>query len=302
MKSSLSLPRRLRTGAVVVAALAATGWAMKPIEQPAWEAVSRNQPALQLDSLSANFGEGIVVGLLGGFRGIAADLCWLRAYSDWEDNNYSDFPVGLQLTVDFDPRPIGFWTTGALQLAFDVPHWCTDANGTYYDRIKDPKGRAAIDRVWSGAANKFLEQGLTYHPNNFEIYVQIAEINGQNYNRIKDTNELRLKDLAMAAKYYRKAAEAPGAKAFAARLYARELIEMAHQTKDPSKYQEAYDWLRRIYPTLPKVPVLPEGLAIAPDAPAQHLQIEANNAQDVLELIREVEQEMKIPPAQAFQP
>jgi hypothetical protein len=291
---------------VVVAALAATGWALKPIEQPAWEAVSRNQPALRLDSVSANVGEGIVVGMLGGLRGVAADICWLRAYSDWEDDNVSDFPVGVQLTVDFDPRPIGFWTTGALQLAFDVPHWLTDENGTPYDRIPpNAKVRVAIDQFWGNKAISFLEQGLTYHPNSYNLYLQIANIyaiklvGGPRDGRF---DAMQLNDLAMAAKYYRKAAEAPGAEALAARLYARKLIDLGKDSKDPSKFQEAYDWLLALYPKLPKEGVLPEGFQKPAGPMPQHLEVESENRSMALELIREVENEMGIPPEKAFQP
>ena len=276
--------RPLRHGVIVVGALAATGWAVGPLEQPAWEVVRATQPALRLDSLQNAMGQGITVGLLGGFRAILADFFWIKANAEWEHSEPAVTQGWLKLVTTIDPRPLYYWLGAARIMALDMPVWRINAIGPY-DEV--PAGvRARIEAEQAELAIKYLEEGLTYHPGEGWFYVDIA---------MYQMNKLR--DTAKAAETFRLAAEQPHAPFLAGRIYAELLW---HKLNRP---QEAYDWLVKIYPTLPKAP----GSTGAEHETAEARKgsdndIETAQADIVLERIRALEKELLIPAEKLFKP
>jgi tetratricopeptide (TPR) repeat protein len=268
---------------VVAAALAATGWAVRPLDQPAWEILRQEEPELRLDSLSGALGQGITVALLGGLRAVVADLMFISTSVSWEDSNVRATITGLKLITALDPRPVLFWDQGAQMIAFDMSNWRIDEEGGL--RVVSAARQHEIDREQAARALVFLEDGLHYHPDSIMLHLTIARI-----------HQDRLKDLPTAAEHYRKAAELPKPSWFAGRIYARKLIELG-------RLPEAYDWLVKFYPRLPKAPGEPGHEKMPKNLPPPTGQ-ESNEADApmVLGIIRDVEKQMGIPPDKAFQP
>ena len=105
---------------VTLGGLALTGAALRWMEAPLWSALRAEQPALRLGSAGAAAGQGVTLGLLGGFRAIVADFTWLRLHVIWEQRDLAATDTLLRLVTTIDPRPLYFWVNGARIIAFDM--------------------------------------------------------------------------------------------------------------------------------------------------------------------------------------
>ena len=274
MKFNLARLRPLLTGSVVVAVLAVTGLAVRSLEAPAWQWLRARQPALKLDSLQGALGQGLTVGLLGGFRAITADFFWIQTNSVWEDRDLPATQTFIKLVTAIDPRPLYFWLNGSRMIAYDMPNWrIVDAGG--YNAVPQNVQRR-IDEEQAKVALQYLHEAFNYHPNAALLHVEIANVYLN-----------RLKDKANAAESYRLAALRPDGPFYAGRIYAELLRKLGRK-------EEAYAWLKQTYLKLPKTVDLSHGIS--------EFTVESAMAPLVLERIREIEGELNVPLLQAFTP
>ncbi|MBL9201947.1 MAG: hypothetical protein JNL39_15660 [Opitutaceae bacterium] len=257
----MKTPPRLLILAVVVVTLAGAGILLQRLAAPAWQELRGRQPALRLDASLATAGQGATIGLLGGFRALAADATWIRVYALWERRDLAGVQNLIQLVATLDPRPIYFWLNGARIMGHDFAAWRVDAAGGY-EAVAEPE-RLRLDREQGQLALRHLDAAAAFHPASAELWIERASL---------ELN--RLHDPLAAAESYRRAWEQPNAPYFTARLHA-ELLRRA------GKKREALDWLMKLHPTLP-----------ADD--------EAAAAPVVLTRIRELEKELGVPPALAY--
>jgi hypothetical protein len=261
VRFDLLLPRPLKTGLVVLLGLMAAGLALRPLEQPAWEKISARQPQLRLESIKDALGQGVTVGLLGGFRAIVADLFWIRTNAIWETNDLPGTQTSIKLVTAIDPRPLYFWLNGSRMIAYDMPNWRIDKSGGY-DAVPEAV-RRVFDEEQSAVGVKYLETGLDFHPAEPLLVLEIGNIYLN-----------RLKDVETASRYYLEASKLPDAPHYAARIYAELLRRL-------DRLPEAYAFLKQLYPTLSKT----DPMAMA---------------SVVLDRIRELEGELNIPVTQRF--
>jgi tetratricopeptide (TPR) repeat protein len=258
---SHSLCRRLTRILIILLALLLLGLLTRPIEAPAWRIVKAGQPEMQLDEIEGALGQGLVVGVLGGFRAILADFLWLRTNLVWEHRDRAKLDAMIRLVTTLDPRPEFFWLNGSRMIAYDVPHW----------RIREEGGYAAVsearqkvlDREQAEQAFELLDRALEFHPDAAKLYIEKAQIYLN-----------RLKDDAQAAEWFLKGSQQPDAPYYAARIYAQLLRKMG-------KNKEAYDFLRDLYQQLPDVPYAQKDV--------------------ILERIRELENTLEVPVQARFQ-
>ncbi len=251
---------------VVFVVLFLTGLALRPVADPAWEELKAREPALALEDLEAALGQGITIGMLGGFRAVVADLLWIRTNAVWETQDTSVIPATetlIRLVTTVDPRPVYFWLNGARMIAYDMAVWRVRGAGGY-ENVPDAVVRRFHDEQ-AETAIRLLHRGFEFHPERGEILVDIANI----YLR-------RMENVEMAAEYYRRASEVKDPPPYAARIYAQLLRRMGED-------EAAYQWLRELYPTLN-----PQDLTHQTDL--------------VLSRIRELEAELNIPYLERFQP
>lgn len=219
------------TLAIVLLTLELTGWATRPLSNPAWKEVRAYEPALQVRELDASLGQGLTLGLFGGFRAVIADFLWLETNSFWERQDLPATQTMISAVVTSDPRPLYFWINGARMIAYDMPFWRFDAAGGL-DQIT-PETRRRIEEEQAWVALALLDRALEVHPRHPLLLVEIANIHLRRRN-----------DLLTSAAYYRLAAEQAGAPYYVARIYAEVLKKLG-------RHREAYDWLCAIYPKLP---------------------------------------------------
>lgn len=245
--------------------MALAGVVTEPLGGPAWRKLRSRQPALELGAIEGGLGQGLTIGLLGGFRCIIADFLWLETNNSWEDMNLPATQTLIKLVVGVDPRPLYFWMNGSRMIAYDMAAWRIDALGG--PNVVPAPVQHRINQEQSAVAVAMLERALAHHQRAAAlIYVEIASIHLQ-----------RLNDAATAAIYYRKAAEQPGAPHYVARIYG-ELLRQLGRTR------EAYDWLRETYVRLP--------LEDDPRDPAMR--------RVVFDRIRTLEQQLGIPDTERF--
>jgi tetratricopeptide (TPR) repeat protein len=256
------LLQRVARTASVLAALALLGLITRPVEAPAWEVVKAGQPELNLEAIEGSLGQGLVIGVLGGFRAILADFLWIRTNTVWERKDRAKLDAMIRLVTTLDPRPEFFWINGSRMIAYDVPNWRIREKGGY-DAVPESR-QQALDREQAEQAFDLLDTALEFHPDNARLYLE----KGQIYLN-------RLEDNANAAEWFLKASKQPGAPHFAARIYA-ELLR--RQGKDA----QAYDYLKDLHRDLPDTPFAQKGV--------------------ILERIRELEKTLEIPFWERYRP
>lgn len=255
----------LRALGIILLSLFAAGLVLRPIESPAWQVLKEKEPALDLASLEGAVGQGVTVGLLGGFRALVANFMWLHTNVIWMDDDLPGTQTMINLVTTVDPRPVYFWLNGARMMGYDMPVWRIRAQGDGdYDAVPQSVIER-IDREQGEIAIRYLGRGRSFHPENPRFHIEMANL----YQR-------KVRDLEAAAEQYRLASELPNAPAYAPRIHAELLRRLGRQ-------REAYEWLVQLYPTLD-----PEGWT--------------DRADLVLDRIRELEEELDIPPLQRFNP
>ena len=147
---------------------------------------------------------------LGGTRALVADGLWLAVYGAWAEQDAARTEALLRLVTAVDGRPVDFWIQGARMIAYDMPTW-PGAPGSRLERAAE--------------AIEFLEAARKQHPESVALCVETANVHL--YQR---------RDLELAARWYRRAAELPGAPPVAARIHAELLRRLG-------RVREARDWL-----------------------------------------------------------
>jgi len=253
---------RLRRVLTALLILLLLGLLTRPLEAPAWQVVKSGQPEMNLAAIEGSLGQGLVIGVLGGFRAIMADFLWIRTNTIWERKDRAKLDAMVRLVTTIDPRPEFFWINGSRMIAYDVPNWRIREEGGY-DVVPEAR-QQAIDLDQSTQAFDLIDQALGFHPDLAKLYLE----KGQIYLN-------RLKDDANAAKWFLKASQQEDAPYFAARIHA-ELL------RKQGLHQEAYDFLKNLHNELPNIPFAQKGI--------------------ILERVRELENTLKIPFWERFQP
>ena len=239
------------------------GLLMRPLEVPAWQTVKSRQIELNLEGVEGALGQGLVIGVLGGFRTIVADFMWLQLNHHWEKRERVKVDALIRLVTMLDPRPDFFWINGARMTAYDVPNWRIREAGGY--NVVPEVLKREIDREQAEQAFALLRRALEFHPDNPKVHLEFAQIYLN-----------RLKDFENAAQWFLSASHQENAPFYAARIHAELLRRM-------DKDQQAYTFLKGLFLSLPD------------DNPYAQKDI-------VLERIRELEGELGIPEMLRFLP
>jgi len=216
---AVSFAERLRPwvrGAAAVAALALAGWALRSLERPVWEAARPEHAALNASGVGDALGQGLALGVLGGFRSITADLLWLEANRQWMQQAPAKTVATIRLVTRLDPDTSYFWINGARMIAYDMPHWRIDAIGGRDElsekRIQEINARFAEQGI------DMMREALRFDPGDPRYQLEIGQILLN-----------RLDDVAGAAEWFARAARQPEAPPYAARIYAELLARLGRR-------------------------------------------------------------------------
>ena len=238
------------------------GLLSRPLEIPAWRVIRVGQAEMNLEAIEGALGQGLIIGVLGGFRAILADFLWIRCNIIWERRDHIKLDTMIRLVTAIDPRPEFFWSNASRMIAYDVPNWRISEEGGY-GRVSNLR-QEAIDIEQAQQAFDLIEKALVFYPKKAIFYLEKAQIYLN-----------RLKDDASAAKWFLLASQQEDAPFYAARIYA-ELLRKQGLNAD------AYEYLKNLHFDLPDVPFAQKGV--------------------ILERIRELEKTLEIPIAHRFRP
>ncbi len=247
-------------GVLVMAGLVTT-----KVGRRAWEGLKGDLPVLTADDVEAAAGEGVMVGLLGGFRAVTADFLWVKTNALWEDRDIPGTQTMIRLVTTVDSRPMMFWINGARMIAYDMPVWRTDEVGGDAAIPATIRKRFEVEQAEAGL--NLLRRGLSYHPDAPLILIEMGNI-----------RQRRLGHLEGGAELYRRAALQPDAPYYAGRIYGEMLKQLGRD-------RDAYAWLVDLHRRLPAND--PSGMAM-PEV--------------VLGRIRELEARLGVSEAQRYSP
>lgn len=254
--------QRLQNVLLLLCALVLIGLLTRPIEGHAWKTVKAGQPEMNLQAIEGALGQGLVIGMLGGFRAIIADFLWIRTNTIWENRDRVKLDTMIRLVTTIDPRPDFFWINGARMIAYDVPNWRIQEEGGYF---KVPESRQQqIEREQSGQAFALLETARKFHPEKAKFYSETGQI-----------YMIRLKDKVKAAEWFLRASQKQDAPYYIARIY----VELL---RGEGKNEEAYAFLKKLYRELPDEPLAQKPV--------------------ILDRIREIEIALKVPIWERYRP
>lgn len=249
---------RARVFVLTVLSLFVLGLVLSPLERTTWAEVKATQPELNLREVEGALGQGLVIGLIGGFRAIIADMLFIRTNVYWEAKDRPNTEALLNLVTAVDPRPMFFWLNGSRMMAYDMPAWEAQKMGGYENL--PPAVEQNLKARYAKLGLDFMDKAAKFHPDDYRVPLEKAQI----YHN-------RMEDYGNSAQYYKEVLSKPNAPHFAERIYAEML-------KKDNRPEEAYFYLRGLYPTLPDNPMASRPV--------------------VLERIRELEDQLELPMVQ----
>lgn len=94
--------------------------------------------------------------ILGGFRGVAADILWLRTDMYFHQGQwYKVLPLYRTITF-LQPHFIQAWSVAGWHLAYNI----------YHEAREEDKPK------WLEAGLNFLKEGIIYNPDQYELYFE----------------------------------------------------------------------------------------------------------------------------------
>lgn len=209
---------------VVVALLGVLG--AGELSSRAWSRAREVVPELRRADLELTAGQGVALGLLGGFRPLLADLAWIRGYVLWERQDRT-CEAHLRTACLLDPHSNYFWENRANIIGLDMAHWEIRARGGYF-AVSESTQQVIFTR-FARKALAALEEGLPVARNPAALLALGGYL-----------AETKLKDPLLGADYYLRCHRTPGAPWYSAYFHARLL-------RDAGKEREAYVWLRPVW-------------------------------------------------------
>jgi len=213
---------------LALAALCISGFVLSPVKKKSAVWQKENQPALKASEISGAVGEGILLGIFGGFRPLLADLTWLRAYVNWEKRDLAANDSLMKLAITLAPENDYFWLNAADVIAYDQSYWEI--------QHRSRNGKVPLDAAVVSALHKdFCEKGLAL------LEEGAGRLKGREalfYVRSAQICQNKLKDFSRAAEYYRRAAECENPAWYAALVYLDILENVL------GKRAEAHAWCR----------------------------------------------------------
>lgn len=184
---------------VALLLLVLSGIATAPLEKPAWNYVKTTMPELSAESLSETAGTGLVLGTIGGFRTVLADIAWLRAYHFWSKRELQNCESLMALARTLDPQNYFFWENSINYVAFDFPSWIIISRGG--SRVSE-KVQSEIHRKAYEAALGIIAQMEKRFPGEGKVFALAAQVT-----MIKTSLIYGKPDFDRALDFYKKAME-----------------------------------------------------------------------------------------------
>lgn len=165
------------------------------------------------------------VAALSGFRSLVADALFIQAHVAWERTQWSRVLLLFRQATTLQPRAVLFWDMAAWHMAWNASTAALNDPAQPREAL-----RIKAAREYFQLGKDFLERGIRNNPDRPELYEALARLYRDKY-----------EDHERASEFFSKAADLPGAHAYARRFAA---YELAHS---PGREREAYEQLHALY-------------------------------------------------------
>jgi hypothetical protein len=224
-----------KTVAKVAAVLFSAGLLIAPLDL----SIQRDYKTLRFGGtgmslpLREQMGQGMAIAFLGGFRGLVADLLWIKMHTEWEENRWERIPPLGEAVTSLQPQVVLFWDLLAWHFAYNFYH------RAFHDRDEpNPLVRRHNARQWMLRGEKTMLEGIQNNPNDATLYASLA--------RLYDDRG-KFNDPAKAAVYWELCLDKEDAPTYAHRMAGHALHRAAIQTGDPAMFRKAFDWWTNIW-------------------------------------------------------
>jgi len=124
-------------------------------------------------------GEFAIAFLISGFRGLAADLLWLKIDEFWHEGKWYNMPAVLRAVTWIQKDFISAWSLAAWHLAYNLSSYEEDE---------------AKKQLYVNQGLGLLKEGMMKNPDRYELYFELGWLY---YDKVKNYDE--------AIKYFRRA-------------------------------------------------------------------------------------------------
>lgn len=194
------------------------------------ESLERRQNELRYHRVAINLGlrdqlsQGMVIGLLSGFRAVVADACWLGVMDDFANEQWFRLQQKVKLVTTLQPRSVSFWEMGGWHLA-----WNASSERLHNRKEPNLARRLKEARYWVEQGRQLFLKGIENNPDSHELYFQVAWLYQE-----------KLRDYRSAAVYYEKASLCPGAPIYMERF-------PGYALEKAGADQEAYEYWKKLW-------------------------------------------------------
>ena len=161
---------------------------------------------LELDKLPPLGAAGLL--LLGGFRGVAVDILWLRVIALHQDRRYEEERSLIELITRLQPFYISVWAWQAWNIAYNISV-----------QYPDP----ADQWKWVRNGIDFLKEGIKINPASGDLYFYLAimyrdKVSQNPYFELACERDLGVNNFEEAAKFFDRARKLGGVQTFHPRV------------------------------------------------------------------------------------
>lgn len=163
-------------------------------------------------------GEFAALVAIGGLRGVAADLLYLKADEFWQERKWKEMlPLYRAITV-LQPNYVDYWSIAGFHIAWNL---------SFAAETEEEKQKYMQQGI------EFFKEGISYNPDVYKLYFDIAF-----------TYDHKLKNYDEAIKWYKEAVKFPEHPLYIDRLIAHNLRKKG----DLEAARQEWFRLRKLYP------------------------------------------------------
>lgn len=206
--------------------------ALRPLQrnidqQRLYDGLAEPLPVEMIQKIQPEAVTGLVMGAaLGGFRGIAADILWMKMDEYWHGGFWDRMVPLLRTVTLLDPHFLTAWDTAGWHFLYNLT---VEADTKITDAGK--RGDEAARQQWQRERQKFVDNGLAvykegvaWNPDKYDLYMEL----GWSYFD-------KLDDYDNAAIWLKKAARIPGHPDYVERV-------LAHGYERKPDFDESLAW------------------------------------------------------------
>ena len=211
---------------LVVILMGAFGFLREPFEEKARDELVEAEMIIPPPGITAmeSLSQSVLMGMLGGLRGLIAFGFELRAFGNFSDKDWEALRENYLVITMLEPGNEEHWIAAT---------WHLGINATANMEVEEalPKfERERRFREYAFQAIEFAERGAEQNPDSWRILTQLAEVYRE-----------KLKDNCAAAEVYGRAMDIEGAPSFTRRFHGYFLARC------PGNEEDAYKYLTSLY-------------------------------------------------------